>query len=361
MSLPPPQTQEFVDRLTSLAVECREELSRSSQALQEINLLMRQTQQEIDRLGQRETQQASRVREMESSLESYSRTEIRDTYVTTHDVQLRLFMMRSQIEQLESRRESIENQQEKLRILLDLAEINREQSEEDHESDDRTRILPGTRTLDHSTDVVPQLIDAKEEERARIARLLTDGAAQVLTNAVLRTQILERVLERQPESANEELQDLEKLLSDSLVDIRRAIYEMRPLVIDEIGLVGALRRYTTDFARENGASITVEGEEEEGDLDRYGRIMLFRIVQGAVVAMIQPNAGGKIHVSIENEEAQLTVRLDGSELGPVASSRVGHFVEDEYVHENLELIGASIQRESFSTGERLSIILPLET
>src|SRR5690606_26858991 len=93
MVLPPSQTQQFVDRLTSLAIECREELSRSTQAIQEIDLLLRQTQQEIDRLSHRESQQSSKLREMEASLESFSRTEIRDAFVAAHEVQMRLFMM----------------------------------------------------------------------------------------------------------------------------------------------------------------------------------------------------------------------------------------------------------------------------
>ena len=50
MVLPPPQTREFVDRLTSLAAECRDELEQSSQSLQEIDLLLNQTQAEVDRL-----------------------------------------------------------------------------------------------------------------------------------------------------------------------------------------------------------------------------------------------------------------------------------------------------------------------
>src|SRR5690349_13037786 len=91
-TLPPPQTREFVDRLTSLAMECREELEHSSQSLQEIALLLNQTQSEVDRLATRETQQNQRIREMEASIESFPRTEIRDAYTAAHEVQLRLFM-----------------------------------------------------------------------------------------------------------------------------------------------------------------------------------------------------------------------------------------------------------------------------
>jgi len=118
MSLPPPQTKEFVDRPDLAREECRDELEQGSQALQEIAMLIKQTQSEVERLSMREAQNNVRVREMEASLESFPRPEIRDLYTASHDVQLRLFMMRNQLEQLESRRESIMLQQEKLRILL---------------------------------------------------------------------------------------------------------------------------------------------------------------------------------------------------------------------------------------------------
>jgi two-component system sensor histidine kinase DegS len=349
MSLPPPQTKEFVDRLTSLAVECREELTRGTQSIQEIDLLLRQTRQEVDRLAQRESQQNLRLREIETSLESFNRADIRDSYVAAHEIQMRLFIMRSQIEQLESRRQSITDQQEKLRILLDLAEINRDQDQEDGE--DRTKMLPGTRALAGSGDMFIQ--------RERIARQLTDGPAQVMANLVLRTQVLERVQERAPDQLGGEIAGIEALATRSLLDIRRSIFEMRPLVIDELGLVPTLRRYANDFARENGAKVTVEGPESDGTLDAHTRIVVFRLVQQAMVAMVVADAGTTVTVRVQLEDAQLVVRLDGADLGADAARAILRFVESDYTLESLDMIGAALQREALTDGERISILVPL--
>lgn len=359
MSLPPPQTQEFVDRLTSLAVECREELTRGTQAIQEIDLLLRQTQQEIDRLSQRESQQANRLRDMESSLESFSRTEIRESYVTTHEVQLRLFMMRSQIEQLEARRDSLINQQEKLRILLDLAEFNRDNSEVEVPGDDRTKILPGTQVLAGNVDLASEIIEAREVERERMARQLADGPAQVLANVILRTQILERVAERAPDALSDEIKELEGLASRSLMDVRRAIFEMRPLVIDELGVVATVRRYANDFARENGATITIEGADRDADLDEHARIILFRLIQQAMIVLVSPGVGTQLHISVRFEESQLLARLDATSVGAGTAQKVGQFVADHYTLDTLDLIGGTVQRESISGGERISFVIPL--
>jgi two-component system sensor histidine kinase DegS len=358
MVLPPPQTKEFVDRLTSLAAECREELEQSSQALQEIQLLLNQTQAEVDRLNAREVQQNARIREMESSLESFSRTEIRDTYLAAHDVQLRLFMMRSQFEALQSRSESIEHQQQKLRILLNLAEINREQSAE-ASANARTTVLAGGTTMlaGSIADLAPEIIQARERERVRIARQLTDGPAQVLANLILRTEIVKRAAERAPEQVAEEIDCLRAMSTDSLLDVRRAIFELRPLVLDELGLVPTLRRYAADFGRENGATITIDGPERDDAIAGHIRVALFRLIQQSMTALVAPHAGTQVQVGIRLEEAQIVVRMDAISIGPKTNATVSRYVEEHDTQETLELIRGSIQQEPLPNGLRLTIVV----
>lgn len=361
MVLPPPQTREFVDRLTSLAAECREELEQSSQSLQEIDLLLNQTQAEVDRLSQRESQQNARIREMEASLEAYSRADIRATYMAAHDVSLRLFMMRNQLEALESRREAIDTQQQKLRILLNLAEINRDQSGDAVASNSRTTTLQGGTSLfgESAVDLAPELIQARERERLRIARQLTDGPAQVLANLILRTEVVKRAAERSPETVVEEVSDLREMAASSLLNIRRSIFEMRPLVLDELGLVPTLRRYAADFARENGATIAINGPDRDDSIAGHTRVALFRLIQQALLALIAPNTGTNLQCDIRFEEAQLVVRMDASNVGPKTANTLAHFVEDSYTLDAIDLISGSIQHESLPSGLRVTMIVPI--
>lgn len=359
MSLPPPQTREFADRLTSLAEECRGELEQSGQALQEIAMLLKQTQTEVDRLSAREQQANVRLREMEASLESFPRSEIRDAYTAAHDIQLRLFSMRNQLEQLESRRESIVEQQEKLRILLNLAEINRGQGTEVL-GDSRTKVLQGTRTMtggDH--DYAAEIITAQERERTRIAKQLTDGPAQVLANLILRTEIVQRVAERAPTDVASELADLRSLTAESLLDVRRSILELRPLPLDELGLAPTLRRYVNDFGRETGATITVNGSDRDDSIASHTRAALFRLIQLGLGALVAPGVGTQVVIDVRFEEAQLLVRIDATSIDRKTPQTVEKFVTDEYARELVELIGASLQREPIANGMRLTIVVPL--
>lgn len=359
MSLPPPQTREFADRLTTLAEECRGELEQGNQALQEIAMLLKQTQTEVDRLSVREQQANVRLREMEASLESFPRSEIRDAYTAAHDIQLRLFSMRSQLEQLDARRESIAEQHEKLRMLLNLAEINRGQGTE-LLGDSSTKMLPGTRTMDSGEQLhAADIIIAQDRERVRIARQLTDGPAQVLANLILRTEIVERVAERSPDDVKTELVDLRALAADSLLDLRRTILELRPLPLDELGLVPTLRRYVNDFSRETGSTITVNGPERDDSISSTTRIALFRLIQLGLSAMVMPGVGTQAVIDVRFEDAQLMVRLDATSIDRKTPQAVERFATDEYTTESIHLIGASFQRESIANGMRITIVVPL--
>lgn len=360
MVLPPPQTREFVDRLATLAAECRDELEQGSQALQEIQLLLSQTQLEIDRLGVREGQIGSRIREIESSLESYPRTDIRDAYLAAHDVQLRLFMMRGQLEALQSRRESIDQQQQKLRLLLNLAEINRDTSSGPSASTRTMALNARTRAFVESPDsLVPEMVQARERERTRIAHMLTEGPAQVIANLILRTEVVRRTAERAPDHLIEEIESLRTLAADSLLDIRRAIFEMRPLILDELGLVPTLRRYTADFARENGATISVHGPERDDSLAAHVRITLYRLIQLALAASVAPGAGTSVQIDVRFESAQAIARVDATRVDTRTLARVGTMVEDGYTREMLELIDGGMSQEPLSGGIRVAIIVPI--
>jgi len=359
MSLPPPQTREFADRLTSLAEECRAELEQGSQALQEIAMLLKQTQTEVDRLSVREQQANVRLREMEASLESFPRSEIRDAYNAAHDILLRLFMMRNQLEQLDSRRESITTQQEKLRILLNLAEINREQGTEVL-GDSRTKVLSGTRTIQMGDrDMATEIIAAQERERVRVARQLTDGPAQVLANLILRTEYVQRVAERAPETVATDLSDLRLLTAESLLDIRRSILELRPLPLDELGLVSTLRRYVNDFGRETGSTITVNGPDRDDSILSMTRVALFHLIQLALGTLVTAGVGTQVLIDARFEDAQLLVRLDATSIDRRTPHNVDKFVNDDYTRETIELIGASLQREPIANGLRMTIVVPL--
>lgn len=135
---------------------------------------------------------------------------------------------------------------------------------------------------ENDDDVVEKVIKAQEEERRRVARDIHDGPAQMMANAVLQVEILERLIAQNPRVAASELNDLKRLINDSLKELRRIIFDLRPMILDDLGLAPALRRYTNDFTSRHSLPVEMKIIGVETRIDPIIEVALFRIVQEAL-------------------------------------------------------------------------------
>lgn len=127
-----------------------------------------------------------------------------------------------------------------------------------------------------------QVFQIIEEERMRIARDMHDGPAQSMANLVLQAEILERLIARDPALVVTELDDLKNGVRHVLDDTRRLIFDLRPMTLDDLGLVPTLRKFVKEFGDRAGvqAHLRVVGVETRlpGSLEPT----LFRIIQEAL-------------------------------------------------------------------------------
>lgn len=361
MPLPPPQTKEFTARLEVLAAECRAELEEGSQALQEIALLVSQTASEVDRLSQRELQVANRVREMDANLESYARTDIRDMLRTAHDVELRLLMMRSQLEQLQERERTIRDHQERLRTLVELADAHLQvESARQGASDPRTRALRRGTTAILPTVPFADIVQAQEDERLRLAQRVVDGPAQTLANVLLASEVCERVLERDPEEARAEIAELRRIATGALANARRMLLELRPVVLQELGIVPTLQRYLTEVARNRPVEAHIHGPDSDGDLPEPVRLALYRLLQETIAAAVDDDGVRQIDIDVRYEDAQVIARVEARGEGLDRNQTLPRLRADETVQRRLDHLGAELHFEPVDEATtRLTLVIPL--
>jgi len=315
--LPPPQTKEFADRILEIEEECRRELEQSVQALQEIALLLQKTNSEVEKISNRELQMSNRVRDMEMHLDNYGREDIRDLYTMSHETQMRLFMMRSQAEQLQNRQQHIKEYQEKLRLLLDLLAIQSIGAGEGGATvqlrGSTAVIAPGTTVIGAGPSVM-SIIEAQEDERLRISRQIHDGPTQTLTNLILRAEICERLIDRDLDEARSELSGLKAMIGASLQDTRRMIFDLRPMILDDLGLVPTLRRYFAEVSRLKGLQGEVSGPEHDIRLSTTMQVALFRFVQSILAAVLADGSAEQIDVEVQREAATARIRIEATAM-----------------------------------------------
>jgi two-component system sensor histidine kinase DegS len=353
MVLPPPQTKEFGERVLALEVECQSELEQSTQSLHEIALLLQKTNQEVERLATKELQLANRVRDMEMHLDNYGREDIRDLYSTSHEIQLRLFMMRSQAEQLQNRQQHIKEYQEKLRLLVDLLQVQQMQVEGGTVplpprqtgalNTGGTSVISGTRIIDHPS--VLGIIEAQEDERLRISRQIHDGPTQTLTNLILRAEICERLIDRDIAEARSELNSLKAMINNSLQDTRRMIFELRPMILDDLGLVPTLRRYMTELSRLKQVQAEVSGPEHELGLTNTMQVALFRFTQSILSAMLAEGTAEHLEVRVERDGMLARIIIDATALQGDRTGIEERLEEDPHLHQRLTMLNANLTTE----------------
>jgi two-component system sensor histidine kinase DegS len=360
MVLPPTQTREFFERIVSLEGETRKELEQSSQSLTEIALLLGKTNSEVERHSSRELQLSNRLRDMESHLENYSREDIRDLYNTAHEAQLRLFMLRSQAEQLQNRQQHIKEYQQKLKLLMDLLSLQSAATEETAQPKSRrmpTAMLPEDESGE-APDVIG-IIEAQEDERMRISRQIHDGPTQALTNLILRAEICERLIDRDVDEARNELADLRVAINASLQETRRIIFDLRPMILTEVGLVPTLRRYMAELARLKDLQFSVDGPEHDSDLAGPLQVALFRMVQSVLAAILAEGSADQIEIRIARTESGATLRVEATAL-QTDREVIHERLQDAHFQHRLQLLKARMTPEHRSNrGMSIDIAVPL--
>jgi two-component system sensor histidine kinase DegS len=332
--LPPPQTKEFYDRVLTLEGECRQELESSVQSMSEISLLLSKTNSEVEKLANRELQMSNRVRDMEMHLDNYSREDIRDLYNTAHEIQLRLFMMRSQAEQLQNRHQHIRDYQDKLRLLIDLLGIQAVPQDEPGQNTaprnptgmlgaDATEFLGGMSVL--------SLVEAQEDERLRIAREIHDGPTQALTNLMLSAEICSRLIDRDINEARSEMDGLKHLINSSLQETRRILFDLRPLMLTEIGVVATLRKYLDELKRAHDISGEIHGPEVLEVTDVM-QTAVFRFVQAMMSALLVEGGANKIDVHLGLDGALVRILVEGSGLESERESIYAALDDETFQH-----------------------------
>jgi two-component system, NarL family, sensor histidine kinase DegS len=211
-----------------------------------------------------------------------------------------------------------------------------------------------------------KIILAQEEERKRIAREIHDGLAQSMANVVLRTEIAEKMLGMQQYPAvKEELVDLKGQVRVGLEEIRKMIFNLRPMALDDLGLVPTLRKYIQDFEDKTKilTKFTVVGREAR--LPSGMEVAVFRLIQECFSNVLK-HAGAssaQLEVTFQKQMVKITIHDNGVgfevDITQAKASAGNHFGLLG-MKERIELLEGRLDIESAKgQGTRISMLVPI--
>jgi two-component system sensor histidine kinase DegS len=311
--------QHSKDEIFRIGEQSRQEHERLLQELSEVKMLTKQTIEEADKLEVQTRLSRRRLSEVNRNFALYSEEEIREAYEKAHELHMALAMVREREKQLRLRRDELERRLAGLKETFERAEhlVGQITVVLHYLNSDFRQLGEFIEGAKQKQEFGLKIIEAQEEERKRLSREIHDGPAQMLAHVIIRSDLIEKVLkDRGIEAAISEIRDFKKMVRSALYEVRRIIYDLRPMALDDLGLIPTLRKYlqtVEDYNKGITVSFTHIGKEVR--LPTRMEVAVFRLVQESVQNALKHAEATEIQVRTEMNNNQLLVMVKDNGKG----------------------------------------------
>jgi two-component system sensor histidine kinase DegS len=331
----------------ALEFDLKTELEETQRALRETTLMIEQSQGEVSKLSQRNAAITSHLQQVQNQISDMPVEEIRMAYDSALDAQQRLFVMRGQLEKLQR---DIVHLEKYLTVLKKMQNDGQGSSAATHGSGGGKGSLAS----------VEMLVNAQEAERQRLSRQMHDGPAQALSNFILQTEIAMRLMDVDPTQARDELGNLKSSAMGTFQKVRNFIFELRPMMLDDLGLIPTIRRYADTFKEQTGLEVNVNVTGNERRLEPYLEVMVFRAVQELMGNAARHSQGTllKLNVDLTDDLIRVSVDDNGKGFDPDAIQNEKS-LGIKLIRERTEMLGGTFTVDSAAgKGTRIMFSLP---
>ena len=352
------------DEIYELTESSREEYSVLIEDLKETRTKVKRMIVNGDQLEKEERLYRNRLAQVSKNFNVYSEEQIKDVYETAHDIQAKLKMIREREITLRQKRDFIERRLKSLEDMIEkgAALVSKVSVISNYLTDDFKQVTELIEDANQKQSFGLKIIEAQEEERRRISREIHDGPAQMLANILLRADLVDRTFrERGGEQALVEMKSMRSMVRTSLEEVRRIIYNLRPMALDDLGLVPTIRKYLVNVEEYNNMTISLS---EQGGLDRLAskyEVALFRLIQESIQNVIKHASAESIQVNIRIEKNQVSVSIRDDGIGFDIEKKKENSFGLIGMRERVEMLDGEITINSkFGNGTTVYVNIPLK-
>jgi PAS domain S-box-containing protein len=209
-----------------------------------------------------------------------------------------------------------------------------------------------------------RLLNLQDEERRRFARDLHDSVGQLLAGAAMNLSLVQQKLSQLDPEVLKLLAEGNGLLDEALREIRTLSYLLHPPLLDEVGLISALRWYVTGFAERSQIQVELEVPENLGRFRRELELALFRIVQESLTNVHRHSGSASAKISIARLPNQLRLKVEDAGRG-MSKPLSGHEkttpgVGISGMRERVRQLGGQMQIRSGNWGTAVEVLFSLQ-
>ncbi len=337
-------TQNFIE-------ETQKEYEQTQRDLKEIDILIKQSAAEVEKLAQRNAQVTNYTRQLQTNFDTLPRQDIKEAYEALNDVQQRLFTMRGQLEKLQSDQRNLERLADLQRRLLEL-------------SGGLTAMpTPSSRAATGDQSSVIRVIQTEEAVRQGLVRKMHDTVASSISNFILQAEICQRFFDVNPDRARAELNALKNSAGSTFSNVKDFIFDLRPMMLDDLGVVPTLRRYAESFQEKNGIPVPITITGVERRMESHIEVTIFRNVQELLQNALNHAQATQIQISLDMAPDQLlaVVEDNGSGFNPdEVLNGNGRTIGLATLRERTEMLGGELNiQSSIGQGTRVEFMIPI--
>lgn len=300
-----------------IAESSRQECELIKRELTDIQQRVKEIVKEVDKIETEERRSRSRLLIVSRDFNKYSEEDIKEAYENANNLRIQLMLKRQEEKNLIQKRQELEMRYKNAVELVKRAEklITQVGVAMEILTGNLEDIVETIEDMNKRQMLGIKIIQAQEEERQRVARDIHDGPAQSMANVVLKAELCERLLTLDVERAKNELRNLKEIVRESIRDVRKIIYDLRPMSLDDLGLIPTVERYAQKFKEDTGIDVEVMTYGYQRSIQSVIQIAMFRIIQEALNNIRKHSKAKNVKIKIEFSMTNLNVVIEDDGIG----------------------------------------------
>lgn len=212
-----------------------------------------------------------------------------------------------------------------------------------------------------------RVINTQEEERKRIAHSLHDDTAQALLSMMINLDYIEKYLPLIDDQLKNKFIQTKKLASDTLLELRKIIFDLRPTILDDLGLTAAIQWYAYNNLEEAGIHTKVTITNNLPDLPAELSSALFRISQEVINNIVRHSNAKSAEITLSKENENISLHINDDGQGFNIDEVLSDAIHTQHwglsgIKERAEMVGGTVEISSKKeAGTKIQVDIPIRS
>lgn len=306
------------EEILMISEQTEKEYANLEKELVQTKLLVKQYITKSDELEKKVQASRRRLSEVSKRFDIHDEATIRRVYEETHQLQTEFLIVQREEKALRQKRDDLERRLLQLSKTIEYANnLGRKVSIiSSFLQDDFNEVNEIIKSAHEKQQIGLKIIEAQENERKRISREIHDGPAQSLANILVRSEIVDLAFrDGDTKQALQEMQLIRESIRQALREVRRIIYDLRPMALDDLGLFPTIKKHISSVSEYSNIDIELALHGEERRVQTNYEVAVFRILQEALQNSIRHANASLIKVRVELLKNKISLIIEDNGVG----------------------------------------------